>query len=69
MSQKQDGFEQALRMLDVFTEIGLTLTPSEPTRHMCRIGAQVGNVDEETARKIYRFMMDATLDEYSVFED
>ena len=64
-----DRFNTALKTLVIFSEIGLTLSPAYPTDHMCHIGAKIGNVDLETAKKIYRFMVDAALDPYSKPED
>ena len=58
------AFDNALKMLETFSEIGLTLTVAEPNDYMCRIGAKIGDVDQQTARRIYRFMIDAALDEY-----
>ena len=56
--------EDALYALETFSELGLSLAPADPTDYMCYIGASVGNADLETAKKIYRVMIDAALDEY-----
>lgn len=56
--------EDALDALETFSELGLSLTPSNPNDYMCHIGARAGNVDLKTAQRIYRFMVDAAMDQY-----
>lgn len=66
---KTDTFDKALEMLETFSEIGLTLAPAEATDYMANIGAWAGDVDKETALKIYRFMIDAAIDEHCQLEN
>lgn len=57
-------FKNALDALEIFSEIGLSLAPAEPDEYMCRLGAKTGNIDEQTARRVYRQMIDCALDRY-----
>lgn len=48
--------------INLFHEIGIRLVPQSPTRDMCRAGAAAGDIDPETARRIYNAMLTVAAD-------
>ena len=54
---KKSDLEHALDALSILREIDLALCPMEPTEHMCKMGATIGNIDPETAKKVYKIML------------
>lgn len=53
-----DVVQFALEILDEIEHAGLTLVPIEPTPEMVTAASAVAGLDEDTARTVYRAMVE-----------
>ncbi len=55
-----NALREALNVVTLVGEEGMVLVPTEPTDLMIRIGADVGDIDPDTVRRIYKAMLYAS---------
>jgi len=59
MNKHSAAFEHALKAVESMRVIDLAVVPGEPSEPMLMAGARAGQIDAETARRVYQAMLAA----------